>query len=246
VADVRLALEVMSRRDVRDPWWVPAPLLPAGTGGPVKVAVARIPPDMPADSDALALVDKAASHLSDAGYDVSEVETPDISVAWKLWADLLATEIATLQAPQMREVASPDFHRALDGLLRMATILDGESYMRAIAQRSRVLREWLTFLERYPLVLTPVSVKRTPGVNADLAHDDAVREILGDDMRFTSAISVLGLPAAVAPVGLVGGRPMGVQLVGSRYREDLCLDAAAAIEARAGVLARQLWAREGL
>jgi amidase len=246
VADVRLALEVMSRRDVRDPWWVPAPLLTAGTSGPVKVAVARIPPDTPADSDALALVDKAASHLSDAGYDVSEIETPDISVAWKLWADLLATEIATLQAPQMREVASPDFHRALDGLLRMATILDGESYMRAIAQRSRVLREWLTFLERYPLVLTPVSVKRTPGVNADLAHDDAVREILGDDMRFTSAISVLGLPAAVAPVGLVGGRPMGVQLVGSRYREDLCLDAAAAIEARAGVLARQLWAREGL
>src|SRR5437899_3543258 len=31
VADVRLALEVMSRRDVRDPWGVPAPLLPAGT-----------------------------------------------------------------------------------------------------------------------------------------------------------------------------------------------------------------------
>jgi amidase len=243
VADVRLALEVMSRRDVRDPWWVPAPLPPAGTGGRVKVAVAPIPADMEADSDVLALVDKAAGHLSDAGYDVAEVEIPDISVAWKLWADLLATEIATLQAAQMREVASPDFRRALDGLLRMATILDGESYMRAIAQRSRVLREWLAFLERYPLVLTPVSVKRTPGVNADLAHDDAVREILGDDMRFTSAISVLGLPAAVAPAGLVGGHPMGVQLIASRYREDLCLDAAAAIEARVGVLAKQLWAR---
>jgi amidase len=39
---------------------------------------------------------------------------------------------------------------------------------------------------------------------------------------------------------------MGVQLIASRYREDLCLDAAAAIEARVGVLARQLWARDGL
>ena len=244
VADVRLALEVMSRRDVRDPWWVPAPLLPAGTGGPVRVAVARIPSDLESDGDVLALIDKAAGHLSDAGYEVSEVDTPDVSVALKLWADLIATEIATLQAAQMREVASPDFLRALDGLLRMATILDGESYMRAIAQRSRVLREWLAFLERYPLVLTPVSVKRTPGVNADLAHDHAVGEILGKDMRFTAAVSVLGLPAAVAPAGLIEGHPMGVQLVASRYREDLCLDAAAAIEARVGVLAKQLWARE--
>ena len=244
VADVRLALEVMSRRDVRDPWWVPAPLLPAGTGGPVRVAVARIPSDLESDGDVLALIDKAAGHLSDAGYEVSEVETPDVSVALKLWADLIATEIATLQAAQMREVAGPDFLRALDGLLRMATILDGESYMRAIAQRSRVLREWLAFLERYPLVLAPVSVKRTPGVNADLAHDHAVGEILGKDMRFTAAVSVLGLPAAVAPAGLIEGHPMGVQLVASRYREDLCLDAAAAIEARVGVLARQLWARE--
>ena len=244
VADVRLALEVMSRRDVRDPWWVPAPLLPAGTGGPVKVAVARVPAELKGDSDVLALIDRAAGHLSDAGYEVSEVDTPDISAPLQLWADLIGTEIATLQAPQMREVAGPDFLRALDGLLRMATILDGEAYMRAMAQRSRVLREWLAFLERYPLILAPVSVKRTPGVNADLAHDDAVGEILGKDMRFTAAISVLGLPAAVAPAGLIDGHPMGVQLIASRYREDLCLDAAAAIEARVGVLARQLWARE--
>lgn len=243
VADVRLALEVMSRRDLRDPWWVPAPLAPAGAG-PVKVAVARMPPDLETDPEVLALVAKAADHLSDAGYAVHDVDIPDVSVALKLWADLLGTEIATLQAAQMRAVASADFNRALDGLLRMSTILDGEAYMQAVAYRSRVLREWLAFLELYPLILTPVSVKRTPRVNADLAHDDAVGEILGNDMRFTAAISVLGLPAAVTPAGLLDGHPVGVQLVGSRYREDTCLDAAAAIEARVGVLARRLWAAE--
>ena len=47
----------------------------------------------------------------------------------------------------MREVGSADFKRALDGLLRMATILDGRAYMEAIAYRSRVLRNWLAFLE---------------------------------------------------------------------------------------------------
>jgi len=34
-----------------------------------------------------------------------------------------------------------------------------------------------------------------------------------------------------------------VQLIASRYREDLCLDAAAAIESNVGIMAEQLWAR---
>lgn len=243
VADVRLALEVMRRRDIRDPWWVPAPLLPAGSAGPVRVAVARTPTDMETDLGVMALVAEAGRCLADAGYEIAEAEIPDISAAVRLWADLLGTEIATLQAAQMRQVSGPDFLRALDGLLRMATILDAEAYMKAIAQRSRVLREWLVFLERYPVILTPVSVRRTPAVNADLAHDEAVGEILGHDMRFTAAVSVLGLPAAVVPAGLLDGHPVGVQLIASRYREDICLDAAAAIEARVGVLAHRLWAR---
>jgi amidase len=43
---------------------------------------------------------------------------------------------------------------------------------------------------------------------------------------------------------LIEGLPAGVQLIGRRYREDMILDAMTAIEARVGVLARELWARE--
>jgi amidase len=49
------------------------------------------------------------------------------------------------------------------------------------------------------------------------------------------AIPVLGLPAMAVPTGVVDGLPVGVQLVGPRFREDLCLAAAEAIEARAGM-----------
>jgi len=49
------------------------------------------------------------------------------------------------------------------------------------------------------------------------------------------AVNLLGLPAAAVRAGLANGVPLGIQIIGSRYREDLCLDAAEAIEAQCGL-----------
>jgi hypothetical protein len=51
-------------------------------------------------------------------------------------------------------------------------------------------------------------------------------EILWTDLRCISAINVLGLPSAVVPAARYQGKPIGVQLITGRYREDLALDAA--------------------
>jgi Amidase len=54
-------------------------------------------------------------------------------------------------------------------------------------------------------------------------------------MRMTLAVNALGLPAVALPVGIAQGLPQAVQVIGPRYREDLCLDAAAALEDRVGM-----------
>ncbi len=41
-----------------------------------------------------------------------------------------------------------------------------------------------------------------------------------------------------------GAYPDGAELIPSRYREDICLDAAEVIEPRVGVLTDWLWKRE--
>ena len=243
VADVRLGLEVMSQRDPRDPWWVPAPLEGPKPPAPIRVALAKLPADMRPDPAVMALVRQAADHLADAGYAVEEVEVPDLDGTWQLWADLLLTELVVLQKAQMWEVGSDRFKTALEGFIGLGTALDQEGYMKGIAQRSRVIRNWLAFLETYPVLLTPLSIAPVPGKDADLGGPAQVRKLFHHDLRFMGAMNLLGLPAAVVPVGLAGGAPAGVQLVASRYREDLCLDAAAAIEARAGTLLGQLWQR---
>ena len=45
------------------------------------------------------------------------------------------------------------------------------------------------------------------------------------------------------PTGLHDGIPMGVQIIGPRFREDLCLDAAEAVERGTGILSQQLWSK---
>jgi len=50
------------------------------------------------------------------------------------------------------------------------------------------------------------------------------------------APAVVGLPCVAVPTGVSENVPFGVQLVAGRFREDLCLDAAEAIETRAGLL----------
>jgi amidase len=157
--------------------------------------------------------------------------------------NLISTEIATVQVEQMRALGSPPFVGALEGILKIATIFDEAGYMKGVADRARLLRQWMGFLERWPVVLAPVSVRPTHPFDFDLGGDAAVRQYFWNDMRFNCAVSVLGLPVTATPVGFAGGAPMGVQLITSRYREDVGLDAAAAIEARLGVLAHQLWSR---
>jgi amidase len=69
----------------------------------------------------------------------------------------------------------------------------------------------------------------------DVAGADEFAAVLRA-FRLTGLVNLLGLPSAAVPVGVAGGLPQGVQIIGDRYREDLCLDAAQAIEERVGVL----------
>ena len=64
-----------------------------------------------------------------------------------------------------------------------------------------------------------------------------------DASIYSYGVNYLGLPAGVVPIDLVEDLPAGVQLVARRFREDVVLDAMAAIEQRAGHLVNRLWAR---
>ena len=242
VRDVRLGFEAMIGRDPRDPWHVPLPFEGPKLDGPIKVAVAEMPAGFPVHDAVAAAVEDAARMLAEAGYVVERVTTPDIVRPLELWFDIIPAEMRELQGQAFRTMASPDMNRIVDGYFAMCRSNDLKTFMAACAERTRHIRNWMLFLESYPLVLSPLCLQPSHGPTADLQGDEAVRDLFRSFV-FQTGLNTLGLPCAVVPTGLNEGRPIGVQIVASRFREDIALAAAEAIEARAGVLAKQLWAR---
>jgi amidase len=106
-----------------------------------------------------------------------------------------------------------------------------DAIARALVQRATVVRQWQLFLNRYAVLLIPVSAELPFPDQLDLQSNEAFQRVW-DSQFLLRATPALGLPALTVSTGLVGQIPVGVQIVSGRYREDLCLSAGEAIEAR--------------
>ncbi len=230
IKDLRVALAAMSEGDSRDPWWVPAPLPGPPVPGPVKVAVTKNPGGLGVDPSVAAGVGKAAQALADAGYEIQEVDVPLVAEANQMWARLATTEINTLIMALIQPIISQDAVSFLNLVTEMYPTLDIAGYAFALADRNRIAREWSLFLEKYPIVVGPVTTSPPFAVGADLSKD-TLNEFV-TSLRLVTTMNLLGLPSAVVPVGVIDGLPQAVQVIATRYREDICLDAGEAIEQR--------------
>ena len=239
VADVRLALHAMAARDARDPWWVPAPLEGSAPRRPLQVAVVTEARDLcgaplgPAVDDALR---RAAEWLREAGYEIVDARTPGFTAARDLWFAMQVPEIRQFMLPAIEQYGDLGIRRAMRFMLE-AHPVDDAGYMKALAERARVVREWQRFLEDVPLVLAPVCTAPVYAHGMDV--ESAARTAqMWNECATLMAVPVIGVPGLAVPTGVVDGLPTGVQVIAPRFREDLCLAAGEAIEARSGMRER--------
>lgn len=240
VRDVRLALGAMAARDVRDPWWVPAPLDGPPVPTPLKVAVVTDPDALggqtldPTVTEALS---QAASWLADAGYEIVDAPTPGFTRAMELWFAIQMPEIREFLWPAIAQHGDGGIRRAMGLMLEAHPAEAGSPYMRALAERARVVRDWHRFFEQVPLVLAPVCTQPVYTRGFDVESAERTRAMWRECLTLT-AVPMLGLPGLAVPTGVVNGLPTGVTILAARFREDLCFAAGEAIEARAGVASR--------
>jgi len=107
-------------------------------------------------------------------------------------------------------------------------------YVQTFMVRQALGRAWAEFQERYPLIVAPIGTEPPFVVGADLTADGI--SAIAASMRMVVAVNLLGLPAVAVPTGVADGLPQVVQVIGPRFREDPCLDAAQAIEDACGLV----------
>ena len=231
IRDLRLGLVTMAARDPRDPWWVPLETAPEARTGQVRVAMLAEMAGIDADRAVSATVLQAARWLEEAGYKVEEATPPRLEEAARLFFTLVRTEEHAGTTKVIEQLGDDALRRARASTMAYASELDFEGYVKAFGRRASILREWMLFFERYPLLLMPVSWQRPFPVDFDQQGDEAVARMLSAHHPML-AVSTLGLPGLSIPTGFAGGVPIGVQLVAGRFKEELCLSAGEAIEAR--------------
>ncbi len=243
VRDVRLGTEVLMQHDPRDPWHVPMPLDQSnGDKGLPKIGYCREAHGYPIHAGIVAALDRAASILEAAGYQVEEIETPSIAEAARQWLLNTNFEMQKTLEPIFAEHGSAMINQIFNGYYQLQGVADADGYFSGIAARTALVRDWNMLLAEYPLVLTPYLMR--PGYPYD--YDESFEGVkdLFDCSIYSYGVNYIGMPAGFVPVDLVEDLPSGVQLIGQKWREDLILDAMQVIEDAAGVMTRQLWDRE--
>jgi amidase len=230
VRDARAAFAAMAGTDPHDPRCVDLPLEGPEPPHPTRVALVSDPAGRggvaPVVADA---VRRAGRALEAAGYAVEEVEPPELGAVADLWFAIAMDDAIAALEPAVAQYGDDGIKRALGFWRALHPARDTRHVLAALTERERLLRLWELFLVERPLVVTPVSNEPPFRVDVDLVDAETTRGLMAAQIM-QLAVPVLGLPSISVPTGVVDGLPTGVQITGGRGREDLCLDAAAAVE----------------
>ncbi|HVL98918.1 MAG TPA: amidase [Egibacteraceae bacterium] len=155
-------------------------------------------------------------------------------VAFDLWVSTSADDTSEEELARLRDVLvrrgdddSREARRA------RALTQPHARWLRVDAERRRLRRAWMAFFERFDVLLFPVAPVVAYPTYPEPDRVDEMEKRLArtidvngrprpylDQIVWNTIVSSAGLPATAAPVGLTsGGLPVGVQIVGSPYRD---------------------------
>src|SRR5579859_1182731 len=156
IGDLRISLAAMSMRDMRDPWWVPAPL--EGPPMPKRAAVCVNPAGLDPVPEVRAAVVDAAKRLERAGWTVEEVTSlPPFKEAAEHQTKLWLGDNYEAQLAAAEREGDPGALACLRGNKSRVVPFEVADFSKSLTRRATLTREWLVFLEKYAVVLMPVS-----------------------------------------------------------------------------------------
>ncbi len=218
VADVRLLYRVMAAPDLRDSLWAPGG--EAGPPRPRRIAVMRQFYKTPVHPAVAKAVDDAARRFTELGYEVEEFVPKGLERAPNAWAFFFGELSAN-----RRLLAGHQAHWTATEFLRDAPWPDAAAIQDQFSERERLRAAAIAQMERFAAVLMP------PCAVPAFRHRER-RYAVGDQtvsqfaaMTCATIWNLLGFPALTLPFGKTGeGLPVGIQLAGLPFDDELVLD----------------------
>jgi Asp-tRNA(Asn)/Glu-tRNA(Gln) amidotransferase A subunit family amidase len=234
--DVRLLFAALAGYDSQDPFSAPVPLQTPQIAK-MRIGLMEQFYDVPVEPDTRETVRKAAGMLAQIGFQVEPFKPRGIERAPNLWwfffgqlPALLAKQVFAGREKDAHWTGTEFLHAALDQPAPSA-----EDVLNKLAARDSMRAALLREMESVSFILSPAC-----GVPA-FRHRERRWQTDGKPIGLFEAMmpvtpwNLMGMPAAVVPFGMsTEGLPIGVQLIGRPYEEELILEVAVRLEEARG------------
>jgi Asp-tRNA(Asn)/Glu-tRNA(Gln) amidotransferase A subunit family amidase len=226
--DLRLLFSALVGYEPQDPFSTPVPLRPPLLKD-VRIGIWEQFYDVPVAEDIRAAVRQAAGMLQEIGFPVDEFAPQGLERAPNVWA-FLFSQWPAMATRKLIEGREADAHWTLLENTG-AKEVTAEQVLTNLASRDRLRASLLRQMESVPVLLMPVA-----GIKS-FRHRERHWDIGGRQIGIFQALmpvvlaNALGLPAVTIPMALSSeGLPIGVQLVGRPYEDELILELAVRLE----------------
>ena len=230
VADAALLLEVLAGHDPEDPYSIPAPvgdftaalrLNPKNlrVGVPRTYFFETLHPEVAsATSQALTVIASLVAHVDDVEVSVVTDRTLQSAESYQFHAANIAANPDLYQAETLRR-------------LHAGSATPPEQIAPLREELAKIRREIGKVFSHSDLLVTPTMPVPAPTIRELKENPEQLRPAELNMLRNTRPVNVWGFPAISIPCGFTSeGLPIGLQMIGPPWREDLVLGLAFAYE----------------
>ena len=241
IEDVALMFHALSGQDPVDPSSPPVQLRKPDLEDVRRLTIGYFEDDgfVPVTPETRKAVQDAAQLLRKQGFNVQPFRPNGLEQARKLWELFFVRCGAMFEEPLVRgqeDKLSPVFRDFLARAHR-APPLSAEDVLNAWAGADLIRGKLLDEMQKYPLLLCPVcSIPAfRHGEQSWIVEGQQVEYL--DAMRYTQWFNLLATPATVLPLGRSPeGLPIGVQLIGRPFEDEVVLKVASLIDHEFGYI----------
>jgi Asp-tRNA(Asn)/Glu-tRNA(Gln) amidotransferase A subunit family amidase len=239
VADLKLLFEVLQGPDIGDPAAAPMPLRWPERNSLLKQRIGFFDDDgrTPVTHETRTAVRNSAKALCAAGFEVEEFRPDGLEEARQLWWQIFGVAGGMLLGPMThnRDQELSPILREFNTWVQAEVPHTAQSLLDTWIGRDLVRMQVFERMQRFPILLCPVA--SVPAFRHGERHWRIGERRVGylDAWSYCEWFNLLGMPSLVVPVCQSSeGMPIGVQIAGLPWQEELVFSVAEQLEKQLG------------